>query len=645
MIGLALSAPRLIDDLSNFVFDSFQRISPRAYNPATPVRIIDIDDASLKRMGQWPWPRVRLAELIEKLHDAGAAAIGLDIVLAEPDRTSPENLLPLLPSGIERDALAKAMIGLPGHDALFARTLTGKPVVLGALYTNTPGGSAPEAKFGMALAGDAPEQFLMNFDGVVPPLTLFQSEVAGIGALNWAPDRDLIVRRAPLLITHKGTMQPSLAAELLRVAQGAGTYVVRSSNASGQTAFGAATGLNAIKIGTLEIPTSARGDIRVRYTPSDPRRFISAADVFSGTIGKEQIAGQILLIGSSAAGLSDLRATPLDASVPGVEVHAQLLEHMLEGRALTRPDWAPALEWLGAILLSVILVFVANHFAPLVGAALGAAVVALLWGGSWLAFTRYDLLLDPLFTTLTSGLVYLAGVVTLFRSERLRRVAVRAAFSRFVSPDVVEAIAESPERLKLGGEMRDLTLMFSDMRDFTGISEGLDAETLTAFMNSYLAPMTDIILGKRGTLDKYMGDAIMAFWNAPLDDPLHARHACEAALDMLAALETLNAQWHKEAIAAGRDFAPIKIGIGINTGMGCVGNFGSELRFDYSVLGDDVNVASRIETLTKQYRKPIIASQSTQQAAPDFIWEALDDVQVKGRVETTRIYALLGRVD
>jgi adenylate cyclase len=641
LIAVGIAAPRVFDDLSNFVFDSYQRLSPRGYDPAIPVRIVDIDEASIAALGQWPWPRTRLAELVTKIGDQGAAAIGFDIVLAEPDRTSPENLLPLLPDGEERKRLGAAIAGLPSHDVVFANAIKDRPVVLGALFTPDANKGSVEAKSGFALAGDPPGPFLMQFAGVVAPLPAFQTTAAGIGALNWAPDRDLVVRRAPVVLGHGETIQPSLAAELLRVAQQASTFILRSSNASGESAFGAQTGLNAVKIGDLEIPTSARGDIRVRYSPTERQRFLSAAKLLEGSIPASEIEGRIILLGSSAAGLADLRATPLDPSVPGVEVHAQILEHMLEGRALIRPDWAPAAEWSIAIMLSLVVSFVAIKVAPLAGAAFGAVAVALLWFGSWLAFSRADLLIDPLFATGASGIVYLSGVVTLFRSERMRRVAVRAAFSRFVSPDVVEAIAEAPEKLKLGGEIRPLTLMFSDVRNFTGLSEGRDAEDLTRFMNSYLSPMTEIILETRGTLDKYMGDAIMAFWNAPLDDADHARHAVEAALAMLKRLEDLNAGWAKEADES-RPFRPMRIGIGISTGTGCVGNFGSERRFDYSVLGDEVNIASRLEALTKRYGIAIIASEATRLAVPDMAWLPLERVRLLGRSAPTLAFLLAG---
>ncbi len=521
---------------------------------------------------------------------------------------------------------------LAGHDAAFAAAMAGRPVVLGALFTQQAGGAAPPAKFGIATAGDPPGPFLMGYAGVVGPLPALQEVAAGVGALNWAPDRDLVVRRAPVMLALGEAVYPSLAAEMLRVAQGASTFIIRSSNASGETAFGAATGINAVKIGEVEIPTSPRGDVRVRYTPSEPARFISAAAVLEGRAPPGEIEGRVILIGSSAAGLADLRATPIDPSVPGVEVHAQLLEHMLAGRALSRPDWAPAAEWLCAFVLSLLLAFVAWRFAPLVGAALGALFVAVLWAGSWQAFQEGDVLFDPLFPTLASGLVYLAGVVTLFRTEQQRRVAVRSAFSRFVSPDVVEAIAESPERLKLGGEIRELTLMFTDVRDFTGLAEGRSAEDLTAYMNSYLGPMTEIILSRRGTLDKYMGDAIMAFWNAPLDDPQHALHAVEAALAQLARLAELNEGWQRSAEARGEAFRPMKIGIGISTGEGCVGNFGSERRFDYSVLGDQVNIAARLEALTKRYGVAVLASESTVASTPAFAWLPVDRIRLKGRL-------------
>jgi adenylate cyclase len=640
MLALSIARPRIVEDATNVVFDGYQRLAPRAVDPAYPVRILAIDEASLARLGQWPWPRTRLAEAIDRLFDLGAIAVGIDILLAEPDRYETASLLAALPPGPARDRVAEALAGAPGPDARLAEAMRGRPVAIGALLRPEPGGEAFAPRFGLAAAGDDPKPFLIDLPGAVAPLPMLAEASGGIGLLNWLPDRDLVVRRAPLLMRRGETIHASLAVELLRVAQGAGTLIVRSSNASGETAFGARSGVNALKVGDIAIETAAAGDVRVRYSRSDPDRFVSFAALFDGQIPREAIEGRIVLVGATAAGLGDIRATPIDAAAPGVEAHAQLIEYLLDGRSLRRPDWAPAFEWLATMLVSLGLAVGATRLAPLIGAAVGAVLAAALWAASWFAFLRHGVLLDPLLPSLTGLIVYLSGLVMLFREERLRRLRVRAAFSRFVAPEVVAEIGEHPERLRLGGEMRVLTVMFADIRGFTGIAEGRSAEEVTAFVNAFLDPMSRIILAHRGTIDKYMGDAIMAFWNAPLPAPDHADRAVRCALAMLDALERLDAGWRREAEAAGRAHRPVRIGIGLSTAACCVGNLGSSLRLDYSAIGDGVNVASRLEALTKTYGAPLLASEATRAAAPGFAWRRIDAVTLAGRAETVVVHTI-----
>jgi adenylate cyclase len=331
-----------------------------------------------------------------------------------------------------------------------------------------------------------------------------------------------------------------------------------------------------------------------------------------------------------------------DRTVAGVEVHAQMLEHVMAGGHLARPDWAPGLELLAAIALTLGVSGLAYFASPIIGAAVGFAAVASMMAFGWFAFSGAGLLFDPLFPSFVAGLTYLSGLVELFRHERGQKALVKEAFGRFVSPAVVERLSSSRSRLVLGGESRDLTLLFCDLRDFTSLSEGLSAEQLTTFMNDYLTPMTDVILEHDGTIDKYMGDAVMAFWNAPLDDAQHARSACCAALAMRAALDQFNEYRREVDAALGRRELVARFGIGINTGLCSVGNLGSVRRFDYSAIGDPVNVASRLEGLTKYYGVDILATQETRSAAGDLAWLEVDEVRVKGRSTPTTIYLLVG---
>ena len=312
---------------------------------------------------------------------------------------------------------------------------------------------------------------------------------------------------------------------------------------------------------------------------------------------------------------------------------------------LERPDWGPGAELLAggllALLLAALLPFVPIYIAALIG--FGAA--AALAYGCWIAFARDGVLIDPLGPTISAGFVFLTGIGQLYGQKRQQVAEIRSAFGRYVSPAVVARLAEHPEHLQLGGEKRDLTLMFCDIRSFTTLSEGFTAVELSNFLNEYLSPMTDIILSEEGTVDKYMGDAIMAFWNAPLDDPAHGVHGVRAALRMRESLNRLNTAWRDRADGAGRPFRPVKFGIGLNTGECSVGNMGSQQRFDYSALGDEVNIASRLEGSSKQFGVDVVASAATRDEAPEFAWLEIDSVKLKNKTRAVSLYALAGGPD
>ncbi|MEP9350193.1 adenylate/guanylate cyclase domain-containing protein [Xanthobacter sp. KR7-225] len=640
-LGLILADPAPLADLRNGLFDLYQRAAPRPYDPEAPVRVVDIDDASLAREGQWPWPRAKLVRLVERLAEQGAAAVAFDITFSEPDRLDPAAVAAQLPEGV-RAAVTSALAGQETGDVLFARALRTLPSVLGAVLTGRGPQTALPAKWGIAAAGDDPLAFLPRFAAVVAPLPALAEAAAGIGALNWLPDRDQVVRRVPLLLGLGTQVVPSLSAEALRVAQGASTYVVLSSNASGEQAFGTSTGIVAVKIGAVEARTDAQGEVRVRFSPSDPRRFIPAHAVLDGSADRAALEGRIILVGTSAAGLQDTRATPLDAAVAGVEIQAQLIEHLVAGANLVRPDWSRGAELLLAAGLGLLLALALPRVPPLVAGLGSLAVLLALGAASFLAFTRLDLLIDPLAPGATALAVYLVGVFALYREEQRQKRWVRAVFGRFVSPDVVSKLAADPARLVLGGETRQITILFCDLRDFTTLSETMDAQALTRFMHAYLTPMTEVVLAHGGTIDKYIGDAIMAFWNAPLDDPDHARNATLCALAMSARLEALNASWRAQAEREGRPHHPVRCGIGLATGPCCVGNLGSDQRLEYSCLGDDVNLASRIEGATKAMRTDILVAQATREAARGLAFLEADVLTLKGKTKASQLYLVAG---
>ncbi len=641
VLWLGYRQPATLDSLRNLAFDTFQRLDPPPYDPALPVRVLAVDEASLARFGQWPWPRTRMAEIVDRLHEAGAAAIAFDILFPEPDRTSPEVVVAGLPDGPAKADLLKAVALTPSNDARLAQALAGAPTVLGATMRSGGAEQPWPAKAGYAAAGDPPAPFIPAFATAVVPIPVLAEAAAGLGATNWLPDRDQVLRQVPLFLRNRDRLLPALALDALRVAQGASTYVIRASNASGTSAFGARTGLNAVKVGDVEVATGASGVIRPRYTVSDPRRFLSAADLLAGRVDPEAVRGRVVFVGATAIGLGDIRATPLNPAVPGVEVHAQVLESLLSGRLLSRPDWASGAEFAVTVAGVILIGFFLPRMAPLLGFLVTAWVVVALFVLAWKAFDRAALLLDAAVPSLLIAAAYLCSASLLWQTERRAKRQVRTAFGKFLAPAVVARLAENPRLLRLSGETRDLTILFSDVRNFSTISETLGAEQVAGFLNGYLTPMTDAILRHEGTVDKYIGDAIVAFWNAPLDVARHTVRAVEAALAMRAALAAYN-RANREAPDAGSRVQDVRCGIGLNYGSCSVGNMGSVQRFDYSALGDPVNVAARLEALTKTYGVDLLATEAVVARTADHAWLEVDDVKVKGRSASTRLFALAG---
>jgi adenylate cyclase len=636
--------PWPVQQLRLIVFDTYQRLKPRSFDAArSPVRVIDINDASLAKIGQWPWPRTTLAKMVEDLTAKGAAAIAFDVVFAEPDDRSPDRIAARLPDRPELKEVKAALSAFPSNDAVFAKAIAKGRVVLAFAPVSGRGNGAVKSKAGFAFAGMNPNRFVPGYAGAVAALPQLVAAATGYGSIGFKPDRDLIIRKVPLFIEIGGKLLPTLGAEALRVAQGAPSYLIKSVGASGELSFGAATGVVAARIGHFTVPTDGTSGVVMYYAPTGHARIIPAWRLVEGKVKRGEVEGRIVFIGASASALKDIRASALEAAIPGVEIQAQLVEQIIGGAYLKVPDFGKGLELGYMFIVGLTVLLLLPRVGPVYSGFVGALAIAGAVGFSWFAFAAWGWLLDPVYPSITVFLVALTGTIVVYLRSEAERRQVRGAFSRYMSPELVEQLADNPERLKLGGENRLMSLMFCDIRGFTGISESFrDAAELTSFINRFLTPMTELILKRRGIIDKYMGDAIMAFWNAPLDDPRHAENACRAALDMVRALEVLNDEWAAEATAQERAFQRVRIGIGINTGTACVGNLGSELRFDYSVIGDEVNLASRLEGLCKTYGVDIILGENTHSGAPGFATMELDRVRVVGRQQPTRIYTLLG---
>lgn len=641
-VALRIVDPGPVASLRQSVFDTYLVVSPRAIDPTLPVRIVDIDEASLMRVGQWPWPRTKLAAIIDNLKNAGVSTISIDLILAEADRLSPEEFAKLFADVPELVPLTNQAATLPSNDEQLAEAIAAAPVVLGFAAEDASGGrpGPPRARF--AFAGDDPKDFVPSFTGGIGSLPALSEHAPGLGAVNWIPVRDQIIRRAPLLLSVGGTLYPSLPLETLRVALGESTIFVRSSGGSGIWSFGERTGVDSVRVGNFVLPTDARGELWLRFTQHDRQRYISAHNILDGSFDPTEVAGRHVLIGTSAVGLLDLRATPLGPAVPGVEIHAQALEQILSGDNLVRPAYATGSELLFLVLAGGAIAWLVYRLGAAMAAIMGVVAIAAVFGASWLAFTQAGFLFDPVYPSLAVVLLYLATSLDNYIQTEKDRNRVRHAFSHYVAAPLVEELARNQDKLKLGGEMREVTVLFADVRGFTKISEGMSAEALVRFLNQLFTPLSEVILEQRGTIDKFMGDAVMAFWNAPLLDAEHASNAARAALDMISRLQAQNEEWAAEARRRGRTHAPVRIGIGLNTGECCVGNVGSPERFDYSILGDVVNVASRLQEATKTYKIPIIAGERTIKAATGFAFLELDSVLFRGKDRPERIFALLG---
>jgi adenylate cyclase len=491
---------------------------------------------------------------------------------------------------------------------------------------------------GVATLGEDPDRFIFNFPGLLRNVHALEETAAGRGLITIKPERDGIIRRVPMMLRVQGVTMPALSFEMLRVVTGTPTIIVKSEKA----------GIKAVAVRGLELPTDHNGQLWIHFARHDPSMYVSAADVLDGSVAPEKIARKLVVIGTSAVGLNDIKTTPVSSTMPGVEIHGQVLEAALAKSLLTRPLYGLPLELAAAFLLGILVIMYAPKFGPISLVAVGALFAALLVGTSWYFYSHYRLLLDFTYPLLSTTAIYLTLIFSSFVREQSQRRQIRSAFGQYLSPALIEQLAQSPEKLKLGGEEREMTIMFSDVRGFTTISESYkqDPQGLTTLMNRFLTPLTNAILDRRGTIDKYMGDAIMAFWNAPLEDPEHQSNACNAALDMLERIELLNKQREIEAQESGHAFIPINVGVGLNTGTCVVGNMGSDLRFDYSVLGDSVNLASRLEGQSKEYGFPIIVGSKTALAVKDkFAILELDFIMVKGKKEPEVIYAIAGRED
>ena len=617
---------------SDLVFDAFQRTQPRTATLDPGVVVVDIDEASLVRLGQWPWPRDRVGDLVDRLGVQGAAVIAFDVVFTESDRTSLSAQLERMQArGITLAGSVAAEV--LDNDLAFSQAIARHPVVMGVALTNETGLPVTAPPAGLSFAGSDPRHFLPAFRGGLSHLPVLTEAASGIGSFSFVPAVDNIIRSMPLVAVANDEVYPGLGVEALRVAQGASGLLLRSSDASGEAVTEEPV-LTDLRVGVLDVPVGPAGQFRMHYSGMPHMTTLPAWQVLEEPEGRfsEQLEGRIVLVGTSAIGLRDIVATPLSAAEPGVNVHAELVDQILNQAYLNRPDWARGAEVLLALVLGMVLLLVLGGGRPVVSSSVFLLLSAGVMAGSWWAYRQQQMLLDPLPALLVLTLMFLVMLpMLLFMGNRERRF-VRDAFGRYLSPTLVERLSQDAGALKLGGEERPITVMFSDIRGFTTLSENLSPTELTELLNGFLTPMTDVLLTHEATIDKYIGDAIMAFWNAPLDIAGHPRKACLGALAMANAVVVMN---NVKGTA-------LRIGVGLHTGDACVGNLGSQQRFSYSAIGDTVNLASRVEGLTKYYGVTIMVTDAVRAQAEGLAFAEVDRVRVVGRNAPVALYALLG---
>lgn len=615
--------PSLPDSLDNRLRDYLFTIRGELPHNQNVV-IVDIDETSIKSLGQWPWSRDKLAKILENLTLANVGIVGLDIVFAEEDRTSPHKILQDLKI-YKKD--------VPNYDLEFANVVENSPVILGYQFDlvkkDNVNAKVPQIP-AIFIEKDKPQDksYLIEAYNTILNIPQIQDKAYSSGFFNNIPDDTGIIRSVPLVISYDDTIYPSLALEVIRVINGTQKVVVQYDE----------NGISNIVLDDISIPTDRYGRMLINFRGAERSfKYISAIDIYNNNFDKSEIDGKIVLIGTSAAGLFDLRATPFDSIFPGVEVHANIIDNILMQDFIYKASWLDGTNILIIFLLSIIVVMLTTYTTfwanPIIFISFSTSYLFLVYN---LLFD-YGIVLNILFPIAT---VLIASIMTTlfdYFYKIKKEEAIKAKFASKVSKNVMDDILKNIDKNEFSAKSKEVTIFFSDIRGFTNISEKLNAKELISFLNRYMQPMSEIIIKYQGTIDKFIGDAIMAYWNAPIDIKNHCDLALKASLEQLEVLEKLNVELQKE------NLPKIDIGIGLNTGTVIVGEMGSSLRSDYTVIGDTINLGSRVESLCKYYDSKLNISNFTKDKLQEkYIFRFLDLVKVKGKNEPVEIWQVLG---
>ncbi|MGE5639710.1 MAG: CHASE2 domain-containing protein [Clostridia bacterium] len=638
-----------ITQLDNIIYDTRLKVTmPRGVD--NRIVILDIDEKSLGEIGRWPWSRKVMADLINKLFDKyGIGLLGFDVIWAEPDRSSGIDVLDSLAQhdlkevGAFQQAYKQVRPQLD-YDELFAEAIKGRPVVLGYYFNSEanavkanaiPQPVLPKGTF----AGKNISFF--EWKGYTGNLPVYVKNAAAAGHFNPLIDFDGVARRVPMILEWDGAYYESLSLAMVRTlfALESGKFPnVEPGYPQGGTFSRSYGGLEWLKVGPLTIPVDETASALIPYRGNKGSYpYIPLADVIKDRVDPAKLKGRIAIIGASAPGLFDLRSTPVDNVYPGVEIHANLIAGMLDRTVKQKPPFMLGAEVtllvVGGVVLSLIIPMLSALWAT-VAALIGLVLVVALNLGVW---AKGDMVLPLATSVLMTGAIYVMNMAYGYFVESRSKRQFTELFGQYVPPELVDKMAEDPQKYNMEPKGAELTILFSDVRGFTSISEALKPEELREYINEYLTDMSNIIRVKyRGTLDKYIGDAIMAFWGAPVDDPQHARNGVLAGIEMQRECEVLNAKF------AARGWPTLKIGVGLNSGPVRVGDMGSQVRRAYTAMGDAVNVASRLEGRTKGYGVGILVGENTRNEVKDVLFREVDKIKVKGKDEAVTIYEPLG---
>jgi len=625
LLGVRIDNSDTVKTLRYKTWDHFQIMQPRQV-VSDSVTVVNITEQDLERYGQWPWPRHVMAMLHARLGDAGAIIVNYNILFAEPDRMSGVEYLKSMPMGNElREQLGGVLIDT---DAVFSQVLReSNNAVLMMSVKNDRGIELPSTTQIIEKGNVKP--WLYAYEGIVSPTQRLSAGATGMGVNVTSPEPDAVVRKMPVLIRINGKVYPSMILENVRLLNGSKRIKVIAKE----------HGIDEVLVSKKSgIPVNHNAEMYINY--ADPSKYVqmSATEVLSESFNENKIKGRIVVVGMDAAGLSVLKYTPHGLTTDQ-NITAQALDTLLTGKYLLRIPQADTYEIVFMAFLLLLLILVLPRTSVLLSVPLLIFVQTGVAFGAYMAYANKGFLIDPSFIMLSAFLVWSHSVYNNFATQSRLRKQIKRQFEHYLDPGMVKKLQKNPSLLKLGGETRNMTFLFCDIRGFTPISEKYkgDPAGLTTLINRFLTRMTDVIISNGGTIDKFMGDCIMAFWNAPIENTKHREAAVNTAVDMVKALQHLNMQLISEGFTD-----EIKIGIGINTGDALVGNMGSEQRFDYSVIGDPVNLASRLESSSKTLGKTIVIGEETKRTIEsDFKFEYIDSITVKGKTEKIKVYTIL----